>query len=57
MSDVHPPPVIRVTVFEDGTFQVTCTPQYHGDVGRALGIIASAIEGGADYLVQVADLT
>lgn len=44
-------PVVRVTVFADGTFLVTAHPEHHDEVGRALRIIVDAIEGGAEYLI------
>jgi hypothetical protein len=45
-------PVIRVTVFEDGTFLIAAHPEHRDEVARSLRILANAFEGGAEYLVQ-----
>ena len=51
MADLGKQPVIRVTVFDDGTFLVLAHPEHRDEVTRALGIIMNAVDEGADYLI------
>jgi hypothetical protein len=49
---------VQAIVYADGTFKVVRRPDVSVEVVvRSLRILANAIEDGAEYLVQVDDLT
>jgi len=52
---MNPSPVIYATVYEDGTFKVLADAAHADEVGKALAIIAKAIQDEGQHLVEVFD--